>query len=687
MPKLSKDEQRILKITRLVPILVLVISILLVMFITNKNNERFESDVIQMKEESLIEGKRQLQNEVNRIHQYIIQERKKTISNIKKNMNSRTNEAYAIIKSIYDKNSDKKPEYVKKMIKDALVNIRFNEGRGYFFIYDVDGTSFMHPILPHLETRNLIDLQDVKGQYVIKSLSDIATQKNEGILTWWWNKPNIDNVEQEFEKIGYVKHFKPYNWFVGTGEYVVDFEADLKKQLLTHIKNITLDKNGYLFVIDNKGNYLAHYLDKYINQNRMHIVDENGLPFTKEIVKIANQGEGFLSYVGTVKPTSGLPAEKISFIKGYSDWGWAIGTGVYLSDINEIINRKQIELDKKNQQELYKIIIIGIAICLPLFIFFIFISNQIKSRFEKYKSNVEIKSDELKLLNKDLEKIVVLRTEKLQNTILDLKQTQEKLVETEKMASMMGLVSGVAHEMNTPFGIAITALSQTEENLSALLGKLKEQKLTKTYLAQFEESSELSYELINNNMKKAINLIDSFKSLSPQEKTEEKRQFQLKDAITQSLSSNKDLLDDKDVIILIEDLPDIMMKSHFHTVFDVFNQLIQNSMIHAFPNDKNSIINNTDNQNKIVISGSVNDSFITIFYEDNGQGIEQENKDKVFEPFYTTKRNTSCTGLGMSILYNRVVHQLDGEITFDSENINGFKMKITLPNSHTNHDD
>lgn len=674
MPKLSRDEKRILKITRLVPILVLIVSILLITFITNKNNERFKNDVSQMKEESIAEHKNQVKNEVYRVHQFIVQERLKTNTSIKQNMKSRTNEAYAIIQSIYEKNSDKKPQQIQKIIKDALIDIRFNDGRGYFFIYDTSGTVFMHPILSHLEATNLWDLQDVKGQKVIQSLSTIATQKDEGFLTWWWNKPGINNTKEEFEKIGYVKHFKPYNWFIGTGEYVVDFESDLKEELLTHIQNISSGKNNYMFVIDNTGQYLAHYRDDYIGQNRINIVDKNGLPFTQEIIKIANSGEGYLSYVGTVKPTTGLPAEKISFIKGYSDWGWAIGTGVYLSEINEIINQKQLNLDKKNQQELYKIIILGSAVCVPLFILFIFISNQIKSRFQSYKNHVLVKSNELQTLNKELENIVIQRTETLQNTIIDLKQTQEKLVETEKMASMMGLVSGVAHEINTPFGIAITALSQTEEDITNLLIQLKEQKLTKSYLAQFEEASQVSYELINKNMKKAINLIENFKSLSLQEKIEEKKDFQLTDAIEQSIYVNKHLLENEDITVSIQGLSDIKMNSHFNAVFDVFNQLIQNSLIHAFnKNNKSS--------NKILISSSMSDSFIIISYEDNGQGIDEKDKDKIFEPFYTTKRNTSCTGLGMSILYNRIVHQLGGEIVFKSELASGFKLQIKLPNN------
>jgi signal transduction histidine kinase len=676
---LSKDEQRILNITRVVPVLVLLISIVLIVFITEKNNKILESDIGEMKEESLQGHKQQIKNEITRAHQFIIEERKQTISSLKLNIKSRVNEAYDIAKSIYEKNLTKKPKEIKKMINDALVDIRFNEGRGYFFIYKVDGTSILHPILPQLENTNLWDLQDVKGMYVTREFSSIITNRGEGFLTWWWSKPNRQNIETEFEKIGYAKHFEPYDWFIGTGEYVTDFESDLKERLLIHINNITLGENGYIFVIDNQGTYLTHYVDDYIGKNRLNRLDSNGLAVTKEIINVAKSGEGYLSYVGSVKPSTGLPAEKISYIKGYPDFGWAIGTGVYVSEINETIYQKQDDLRKKSKQELIQTITISVIVCVPLFLLSILLSNQIKSRFENYKKNVETKSNELKKLNKHLEDTVVHRTEKLQNTIVDLKETQEKLVETEKMASMMGLVSGVAHEMNTPFGIAITALSQTEESVANLLNLLKAQKLTKKDLAHFEEFSQLSYELINRNMQKAINLIDSFKSLSPQEQIEDKKKFHLVDAINQSVSVNQELLDDKKIKVST-DLPStIEMDSYFHTVFDIINQLIQNSIIHAFNAQETDMKKGRENNNQISISSVKNDSYVSIEYQDNGQGIKEENKEKIFEPFYTTKRNTNCTGLGMSILYNRVVHQLKGELVFNDQSTSGFKLTIKLP--------
>jgi signal transduction histidine kinase len=667
---LSKEELRLINITRLVPVFVLVFSILAILLITEKNDQSFENNLKEMEEKSILERKVLIKNEVYRVHDFINEERTLTVSKIKSNIKGRTNEAYSIIESIYINNQGKSQREIKRMVIDALRNIRFNDGRGYFFLYKTDGTVLMLPTLTHLEETNLWDVQDVKGSYIIRQVSNIATNEGEGFLTWWYNKPTENNAKKSFEKIGYVKHFKPYDWFVGTGEYIDDFESDLKVRLLSHINNISLNNSGYVFVIDDQENYMNDYLDEYIEIDRTDSTYADLLSVRENIIKIAQSGEGFISYKGGDQESTLVAAKKMSFVKGYSDWGWSIGTGIYLSELNETIRLRQKELVAENKNKRFQIILIGLLICIPVFILSLLLSNKIRSRFEDYKNKVQLKSNELRSLNKDLEKTVALRTIKLQDTIIDLKNTQDKLIETEKMASMIGLVTGVAHEMNTPFGVVITALSQTEESIAKFLGLLKDQELTKKDLVNFEQVLDISYELINRNMRKAVNLIDSFKSLSPQLQIEEKRTFLINEPIQHVLLTNKELLHKGCINVTLDIHEDKTITNYFHMISGAIHQLIQNSIIHAFEDVHN---------NQISISTDCNKDFITIEYRDNGQGIPLEHRERIFDPFYTTKRNTNCTGLGLSILYNRVVHQLKGEIHYDLAKSQGIKVIIKFP--------
>ena len=145
------------------------------------------------------------------------------------------------------------------------------------------------------------------------------------------------NKNQEFEKIGFSKHFSPYDWFIGTGEYVIDVENDIKQRLLRRISQINYGTNRYIFVIDYQGNYLSHHTKSPLEN------DNQSLTTMKRIIDVAKQGEDYLYYISSVMPSTAKPADKISYIVGLPDWEWAIGSGVYISEIeNYLTTRKKL---------------------------------------------------------------------------------------------------------------------------------------------------------------------------------------------------------------------------------------------------------------------------------------------------------------------------------------------------------
>ncbi len=93
----------------------------------------------------------------------------------------------------------------------------------------MDGVNVMHPLLPHIEGTSKIGVQDLKGKFIVKEHIDLIRASKDGsaFYRWWFKKPG--EGDKEFEKIGYAKHFEPYDWFIGTGEYVADVEEDIKK--------------------------------------------------------------------------------------------------------------------------------------------------------------------------------------------------------------------------------------------------------------------------------------------------------------------------------------------------------------------------------------------------------------------------------------------------------------------------
>jgi len=672
---LNKDEIKILRTVKLVPLFILVLSLAAILFIYKNNNDHFNAEVERIRADSILEETILIKNEVLKVHNLIKSEKAQSIKKIKTSLQERVREAHAIASSIYRNNQDKDESEIKLLISDALRDIRFNKGRGYFFVYQNDGLSVMHPILTHLQNTNLWDFQDVKGDYVIRELSNIATTQGEGFLRWWWKKPA--DTKTEYEKIGYSKHFAPFDWFIGTGDYVLDYEKELKVEILERISRVKYGKDGYIFVVNDKGVYLNHIETEHIGKNRLDLVDSNGFLITQEIIKAAKSGEDYLSYIGTIKPSTGLPANKTSFIKGFKDWQWAIGSGTYLDDIESIILAKKVALNETNQQKLIQMLVIGTTVSLILLIISLAFANNIKKRFLRYKLNVTEKTQQLNELNLNLEDKITDRTkalaasnEELELTLKSLKNTQTKLIASENMASMVSLVTGVAHELNTPLGIMVTSLSQIENEVEKTFDKIKSQKLSRSELQRSEEACRLGMELLNSSLSKSILLIKSFKSLSTFNQHEELQSFSL-NKLMQSLSdSYQAILKEHHTQLTLNFESEVIMNSYKDVIIDVFNQLIDNSLTHAFSNiDSPSITLNIQEK----------DTDIVINYFDNGLGLGDEGTSKVFDLFYTTKRNTGCTGLGMPIVYNQITQKLLGSIDYVQQEKQGVLFTIRIP--------
>lgn len=655
---LAKDELNIIRIVRLAPAFVVLLSLCaIIIYLINSNNQ-FNQEVEQLKQSSIQEKKDLIKAEVLKVHDFIRHQKAQTIEKIKANLKERVREAHAIANAIYINNKQKPAGEVKKLISDALRDIRFNQGRGYFFVYQTDGMSVMHPILPHLQNTDLWNFTDVKGSYVIRDLSKIATTQGEGFLRWWWRKPA--DIETEYEKIGYSIYFKPFDWFIGTGDYVLDYEAELQQDLLKTVNRIKYGADGYIFVIDNQGTFLSHFNKDNLGQNRIDLVDINGVEVTKKLLQAAHLGEDYVSYVGTIKPTTGLPERKISYVKGFKDWQWAIGSGAYLDDIDKDIALRKSLLNKKHNQKLTQAILIGSALASLLFITSLIFANSIKKRFEQYKRSVNEKNSQLNELNKHLESKVKQRTHELSQsnaelatTLEHLQDAQNKLIESEKMSSMLGLVSGIAHELNSPLGVMVTSMSQIEVKVSHIFSQIKAQKLTKSELKQVEEAYQSGVSLVNRNLEKAIQLVQSFKSLSIDNNIEKIQVFNLDELIALIVNSYQSILKKHQVELTLNLQSNIDIETDKPVLTEVIAQLIDNSLLHAFED--------VDTR-KITIATTIENNTAIISYQDNGSGLSEQAVGKIFEPFYTTKRSSKCTGLGMPIVYNQITHKLIGSI-------------------------
>jgi len=263
------------------------------------------------------------------------------------------------------------------------------------------------------------------------------------------------------------------------------------------------------------------------------------------------------------------------------------------------------------------------------------------------------------ILNKmanNLEK-TILELEKtngeLELSLTNLKKTQNQLIESEKMASLGGLVAGVAHEINTPIGIGITGSTHFLEMTNKLKKLYNDDEMGEDDFEDYLNSSVDLAKLININLSKATELIKSFKQIAVDQTSEEKRTFNLKQYLNEVLLSIGNVLKKTNLSVDIVCKPNIEIYFYPGLLSQIISNLIMNSIIHAY--DKEST-------GKIILNAKVEEDNLTILYSDDGNGISSENLPKIFNPFFTTNRENGGSGLGLNIIYNIVTKQLNGTI-------------------------
>ena len=391
------NDKKLLRIIQFTPMLITLVATFFIIGVMIHGNQIEVQDHLESLRKDYIEQqKEQIQRNVDNVYQRLTYEKNQIEDALKAQIKARVYEAYEMALNIYKEHPDLSEEEVTKLITSALRNVRFNDGRGYFFIYKMDGTNVLLPHLPYMEGTNRWDMQDSRASYIIRELATVTKDKQEGFHRWWFYKPQ--DLETEYEKIGFVKHFEPFDWFIGTGEYIADFENGVKSRLLKWMSEIRYGAAGYLFVMDDTGVILAHQ-DRYaIGEDRFNFKDVDGNYFIQNIISTARVGGkagGFVRYHSVFRPSSVTSSEKVSYVRWFSDWNWIIGTGVYLSEFESYLKKKEAALIAQNDEELTNILIFGGGLLLVMGVLALFLSRQVAERFKIFQAKINHDFNEL----------------------------------------------------------------------------------------------------------------------------------------------------------------------------------------------------------------------------------------------------------------------------------------------------
>ena len=376
-----------------------------------------------------------------------------------------------------------------------------------------------------------------------------------------------------------------------------------KEEILKKIESMKYDKNGYIFIIDYDGNFLINIEKSFIETNQMNLEDENGFMVTQEIIKVAQNREDYLSYLG-LKGTHHTHSQKISYIKAFEAWQWAIGYGFHPSDIEPKIAKRKAELQESNRELVNKVLLTNLILTTLFVLFFILFSKNIQNRFSNYKKEIYKK--------------------------------EEIIFHQSKMAVIGELLNIISHQWRQPLSQinAITLDMYVEQKR----GTLDEKELREA-ISDIERTTHY-----------LSTTIDDFSSFFVQEK--EKAEFSPKLAIEACINILSPSL--KDVEITLNVVEDKKIDGYITLYQQVIVTILTNSL-DAFKSQ-----NIEDPKIEIVVSESDKSSSVSIL--DNAKGIKSENIQSVFELYFSTKKEKKVSGLGLYIAKQIIEKNMDGKI-------------------------
>lgn len=623
----KEKEEQLLKIIKYSPIvLIIFITSVLVFFLYLENKRVFLNSKEELEQKFYLQNADLIKDEVNRAYFYIKYIQENAENNLKNSIKSRVYEAHAIASNLYEKYKNiKSKDEILELIKVSLEKIRYNDGRGYFYIDDALGNKLLLPPDKENEGKNFLNHVDDKGYAFVKTIVQTIANKGERFDEYYWKNP-VTNLSSR--KIAFYKYFEPLNFVIGTGEYFDEYNQNVQKRVLDYVNSIKFGKNGYIFIMTNDGICLSEEQKIVHTKYKMKDILASREDNIEAMIKIANSNnDNFYKYEERYDNSNiDYKVNKISYVKAISGWNWIIGSSFYEDDVNfEIIDMKK-RLDSDFNTNLKNILLASIILIIFLLIISFYISKYIEKKFIDYKD--------------------------------ELGSRQALLFQQSKMATMGEMIRNIAHQWRQPLSV-ITAAT------SGMLIQKEMGNLTDEFFVN-------SAKKINSSASYLSQTIDDFRNFFSPNK--EKEKFMISHTLSKTLDLISVQLNTKDIFI-IKDVQDI-------EVFSYENELIQ-ALINILNNARDELINK-DYDKYIFIDINKNNNQLKIVIKDNAGGVKKENLSKIFNPYFTTKDKTQGTGIGLYIT-QEIILQLNGEISvrnvdfdYNKEKYRGAEFTITL---------
>lgn len=588
---------------------------------------------------------------------------------------------------------------------------------GYTYVMDSRGNLIVHPVL----TGNIYNAVDSLGRHFTQK---ICREKN-GKTVYSWRNPG---EEKEREKLAIYRYIPELDWIVvSTGylEEVYEPLYSLQKILyigvlamfvlllilsfgISRIITRPLQVIMHAFAQGAAGRFstrvrtnaggeirlLAGYFNKFMREleqysrslreeirQRKHAQREIERFSLRQRMILENANEGFIE-LGSDRVIVDINPE-MAHLLGRSA-NEIIGHKIYefVDSTSAERIREHMELRKIGLRSSYEVTLLrpdgSHVVCLVNGAPILDESGKKISSFAMLTDITQrkLQEEEIRLINAELEQRVAQRTAALQQTLQMMQQAQEQLVQAEKMAALGHLVAGVAHEINTPVGVGMTAATHLQENISAFRALYVSGKITRTEMERFLSIVEEASSILVSNLSRAADLIGSFKQIAVDRASGDERVFALSEYIQEILLSLKPKFKHTNYHVVVDCPKDITIYGSPGAFSQILTNLVLNSLTHGFEGRETGTITIRVHQTPHQIE---------LEYSDDGVGIPQEHLSRIFEPFFTTKRGRGGSGLGLHIVYNLTTRTFGGRISVHSILGAGVTFTLTFPTGDEHH--
>lgn len=436
-----KTQNIILQLIKFVPItVVFVLSFFITVSIVSQANKSYDTQIDNIQKIYLEDNQKKIKYETDMISRLIDNTKKESEVVLKEKLKRFVKEANKMANNLYLKYKDEKEiDEIIEIIVESLRAIRFNSGRGYFFVYYTDGVNLLLPTAQHLENKNLMN-----SIPILKESFKKIIQKGEHYENIFWFKPNIKT--KKFKKIVYSEFIKSLNIIIGTGEYWVDFEKEVEKKLLKNIDRLKFE-NKTFSILDERGEYVYPFSKEAKEMKHKRN--------TQQIIEYANvHNRGYLQN-----------KETISYIKKSDATNWIIVSEFNKDKLTQLMNKKKVDIEKIKEESIKNIFLISLILTL----LFSFISMYITSLLRKILLNYEDQVN--RFIKESIEK--------------------EKVIQEQcKMATMGEMMDYITHQWKQPINVITIASSGIK--MEQEFNTLTQEKLTNTLNNILESGKYLS---------------------------------------------------------------------------------------------------------------------------------------------------------------------------------------------------